>query len=108
MVKILAFSLILGQAMNGAGDTATPTLVNAIGQLGVRIPLAYLLALTVGMGPTGIWLGLNGSDVAQGLGMILLFKSGHWKKVYTRHREKLEQQSMRMREKTEMASCVGK
>ena len=105
----LAFSLILSQAMNGAGDTATPTLVNAIGQLGVRIPLAYLLALTVGMGPTGIWLGLNGSDVAQGLGMILLFKSGHWKKVYARHREKLEQQSMRRTmEETEIASCGEK
>ena len=86
----LAFSLVLGQGMNGAGDTRTPTIVNAIGQLGFRVPLAYIFALLIGMSQTGIWLGINASDVTQGLGMIFVFSSGHWKKVYAKHREKLE------------------
>ncbi|NCO24386.1 MAG: hypothetical protein COZ07_09445 [Candidatus Infernicultor aquiphilus] len=50
----LAFSIVLRQAMNGAGDTATPTIISVIGHLGVRIPLAYIFALVVGMGSSGI------------------------------------------------------
>jgi Na+-driven multidrug efflux pump len=100
----LALSLVLGQAMNGAGDTAAPTIINAIAQLGVRIPLAYIFALVVGMGSSGIWLGINASDIAQGLGMVFLFKSGHWKKVYAKHREKLEQQPIRTTRKAEIPS----
>jgi putative MATE family efflux protein len=100
----LALSLVLGQAMNGAGDTAAPTIINAIAQLGVRIPLAYIFALVVGMGSSGIWLGINASDIAQGLGMVFLFKSGHWKKVYAKHREKLEQQPIKTNRKAEIPS----
>jgi putative MATE family efflux protein len=100
----LALSLVLGQAMNGAGDTAAPTIINAIAQLGVRIPLAYIFALVVGMGSSGIWLGINASDIAQGLGMVFLFRSGHWKKVYAKHREKLEQLPIRTTRKAEMPS----
>jgi putative MATE family efflux protein len=100
----LALSLVLGQAMNGAGDTAAPTIISAIGQLGVRIPLAYIFALVVGMGSSGIWLGINASDIAQGLGMVFLFRSGHWKKVYAKHREKLEQQPIRTTRKAEIPS----
>ena len=40
--------------MNGAGDTATPTIISVIGHLGVRIPLAYIFALVVGMGSSDI------------------------------------------------------
>ncbi|OYD14331.1 hypothetical protein CH330_08985 [candidate division WOR-3 bacterium JGI_Cruoil_03_51_56] len=93
-LPFLAFSLILGQGMNGAGDTRTPTIVNATGQLGFRIPLAYLLALTAGMGSTGIWLGINASDITQGIGMALLFQVGYWQKVYAKHKVALRSKSL--------------
>ena len=86
----LAFTLVLGQAMNGAGDTRATTIVNAIGQLLVRIPLAYILALALGIGATGIWLGINASDISQGILMIFVFQMGHWKTAHAKHREKLE------------------
>jgi putative MATE family efflux protein len=86
----LAFSIVLGQAMNGAGDTRTPTIVNVIGQLLFRVPLAYIFALALDMGQSGIWLGINASDIVQGIGMVFIFRSGHWIKVYTRNRKKME------------------
>ena len=85
----LAFSLVLGLGMNGAGDTRTPTIVTAFGQLVFRIPLAYLLALTVGLGTTGIWLGINASDISQGLLMIVLFQTGIWRRAYSRRQAAL-------------------
>ena len=86
----LAFSLVFSQAMNGAGDTKTPTIINAIGQLGFRIPAAYICALSLGMGYKGIWLGINASDLVQGLGMIFIFQSGHWKETFIKHKKKME------------------
>lgn len=85
----LAFSLVFSQAMNGAGDTKTATIVNSIGQLVFRIPFAYFFALAVGLGYKGIWLGINTSDIVQGIGMVIVFTSGHWIKVYKKHKKKL-------------------
>jgi len=89
----LTFSLMLSQAMNGAGDTRTPTIINAIGQLGFRIPVAYLFARGVGLGPTGIWLGINASDIVQGIGMALVFRTGRWKDVFVKHRGRLAREA---------------
>ncbi|HPC36862.1 MAG TPA: MATE family efflux transporter [Candidatus Marinimicrobia bacterium] len=85
----MAFSLVFSQALNGAGDTKTATIVNAIGQLGFRIPFAYFFARTVGLGYTGVWLGINASDIVQGIGMIFVFNAGHWQKVFLKHKKKL-------------------
>lgn len=89
----LAISLIFGQAMNGAGDTRTPTVINGIGQLAFRIPVAYFLSLVAGLGPIGIWLGINSSDIIQGIGMAWAFQRGGWKKTYARHRDTLRRQT---------------
>ncbi len=91
-LPFIAFSVVLAQAMNGAGDTKTPTIVNAIGQLGFRIPAAYFFARTIGMGYKGIWLGINASDIVQGIGMIFFFSTGRWKEVYVKHKIKLRSQ----------------
>jgi len=89
-IPFLAISLVLSQAMNGAGDTRTPTIIQFIGQLLLRVPFAYYLALVVGMNATGIWLGINLSDMATGTGTAVLFNSGRWKKIYAKHRRVLE------------------
>lgn len=87
----LAAALILGKGINGAGDTIAPAVMTGIAQLGLRIPVSYILALFFGMGPTGIWLGINSSDVAQGLAMVWYFKRGFWQKRYYQHRAILEE-----------------
>ena len=89
----LAFSLVFSQALNGAGDTKTATLINAIGQLVFRVPFAYFCALVLGLGYKGIWLGINASDVVQGIGMIIVFNLGHWQKVFLEHKKKLSRHS---------------
>jgi Na+-driven multidrug efflux pump len=86
----LAFSIVLGRAVSGAGDTVAPAVMTGLGQLLVRVSAAYLLARTFAMGATGIWLAVNVSDVLQAVLFIFYFRSGMWQRRYYRHRARLE------------------
>ena len=92
-LPFLASALILGRGISGAGDTFAPAVMTGITQLGLRIPIAYALVLLFGLGNNGIWLGINASDVCQGLAMIWYFRRGFWRKRYHKHRAVLEQES---------------
>ncbi len=90
-LPFLASALILGRGISGAGDTIAPAAMTGIAQLGVRIPLAYALVIIFGWGNNGIWLGINASDICQGLAMMWYFRKGLWQKRYHEHRAVLEQ-----------------
>jgi putative MATE family efflux protein len=74
----MAVSLALSGSMLGAGDSRSPLYVIATAMWLVRIPLAYLLAFPLALGPTGIWLAMALSMFAQGALMAWRFKSGKW------------------------------
>jgi putative MATE family efflux protein len=93
-LPFLASALILGRGVSGAGDTVGPATMTGIAQLGLRIPLAYALVFIFGLGNNGIWLGINASDICQGLAMIWYFRKGLWQKRYHKHRAILEQGSL--------------
>ena len=93
-LPFLAFSLILGRGINGAGDTIAPAILTGIAQLGLRIPIAYLMVFTFKLGIVGIWLGINASDIFQGLVMAFYFKQGYWQKRYRKHCGLLNEKSL--------------
>jgi MATE family, multidrug efflux pump len=74
----MAASLALSGSMLGAGDSRSPLYVIATAMWLVRIPLAYLLAFPLALGPTGIWLAMALSMFAQGALMAWRFRSGKW------------------------------
>ena len=84
----------MGKGITGAGDTIAPAVMTGIAQLGLRIPVAYIAALIFGLGANGIWLGINASDVCQGLAMLWYFKTGYWQKRYSQHRLMLEREAL--------------
>ena len=67
------------QAFNGAGDTMTPTWINFFSFWVVQVPLAYLLALILTMGPEGVFWAVFVSDVLAGILGVLFFRRGRWK-----------------------------
>ena len=75
-----AYGMVMLQAFNGAGDTVTPTIVNFFGFWLLEIPLAYLLAITLGMHSNGVFWSIviaEGFIAAVG---VVLFKRGRWKR----------------------------
>lgn len=90
-LPFLASALILSIGIRGAGDTIAPAVMTGVVHLGVRIPVAYIMALAFGLGTNGIWLGINASDICQGLAMLYYFERGYWQRRYHKHRAILEQ-----------------
>jgi Na+-driven multidrug efflux pump len=73
--------MVMIQALNGAGDTRTPTLVNLLGFWFFQIPVAYLLALGLDMGPKGAFIAIPVAETAIAIAAYILFKKGRWKNV---------------------------
>ncbi len=74
-----AWGMVMMQAFNGAGDTATPTKINVVCFWLFEIPLAYALAGPVGMGPTGVFWAISLSYSLSAVIGVLLFRRGKWK-----------------------------
>lgn len=74
-------AMVLSQALNGSGDTKTPTWINFICFWVFQIPLAYFFAKHAGYGSAGAIMAI---PVSQGLFVILAwycFKRGKWKEI---------------------------
>ena len=75
-----AVSVVLGRAMNGAGDTFWPMVATALSMLGVRIPLAWALARAWDSA-TGVWVAMAVSNAIQGVLFTAVFLWGRWKTI---------------------------
>ncbi len=71
--------MVVMQAFNGAGDTITPTKINFICFWLVEIPLAYLLAVSLGVGEKGVYYAILISESLLTLIGVILFRRGRWK-----------------------------
>jgi putative MATE family efflux protein len=77
----LALGTILSGAITGAGDTRATMWIIVACMWGVRLPLAYFLAITLGYGPTGVWVAMVASMMCYSFLMCLRFRGGRWKHV---------------------------
>ncbi len=75
------WGMILSQAINGAGDTRTPTILNFIFFWLVETPLAALLALYLNWGQTGVYWAIVIAESGMALAAMWVFRQGKWKTV---------------------------
>lgn len=74
-----ALGMVLTSAFNGAGDTWTPTWINLVCFWLWEIPLAYVLARVLGLGPLGVFLAIMVGYSTLALVSTVLFRRGRWK-----------------------------
>lgn len=75
------FGMVMSQAINGAGDTLTPTLLNLVCFWAIEIPLAYYLANYIKMGYDGVFYSIIISESLLAVFAVIYFKTGRWKKT---------------------------
>jgi putative MATE family efflux protein len=73
--------MVLMSTFNGAGDTWTPTWINLFGFWMFQIPLAYILAKQLNMGPVGVFIAIPVAETCIAIASFILFKKGKWKTV---------------------------
>jgi len=98
LVRIVAFAqpslallMVLSGGLRGAGATRVPLLVNFLGLLLVRLPLAVGLAWPevalpaglgtlpgMGLGAVGAWYAMAADLTLRGVAMLIFFSTPHW------------------------------
>ena len=74
-----AYGLVFTQSFNGAGDTWTPTWINLGCFWLFQIPLAWLLAIRLGMGPVGVFIAMTAAFSLLAIVSGVIFRRGWWK-----------------------------
>ena len=73
------YGMVLAQALNGAGDSLTPTWLNVICFWILEIPLAYIMAITLALGPVGVFASVAISESILAVLCAIIFQRGNWK-----------------------------
>jgi Na+-driven multidrug efflux pump len=71
--------MVLHNALNGAGDTVSPTWFNLICFWGLEVPLAYVFALLVGWEENGVYISIVIAESILCLITLWWFRKGKWK-----------------------------
>ncbi len=76
-----AFGMVVTQSFNGAGDTSTPTWLNLVCYWMFQIPLAWILSISIDMGPAGVYIAIALSNSVLAVLSLVIFRQGKWKQV---------------------------
>ncbi len=74
----MAWGIILGGGLNGAGDTRSVMIRVALSVWFVRIPLSYIFVVLFGFGPVSVWWSMNISQFVQVFVMSKRYFSREW------------------------------
>jgi len=73
--------MVMIQALNGAGDTRTPTLISFFCFWLFQIPIAYILAIGLHLNATGTFIAIPVAETALALMAWYFFSKGKWKTI---------------------------
>ncbi len=79
-VPFFGIMFAFNAAFSGSGHTTPILVLNTTRLWGIRIPVAYYLALKMKMGPNGIFYAMVVSNVIIAAAAYLWFRKGTWKK----------------------------
>ena len=73
---LLDLAIVLGRAIDGAGDTLPTMLIAFASLILIGVPMAWGFSRLWGV--DGIWVALMAADMLQGVGTTIVFRSGRW------------------------------
>jgi putative MATE family efflux protein len=71
--------MVLVNSFNGAGDTSTPLKINVFAFWMLEIPLAYVLAIRLGMKEQGVFTAIVVAETVMTITAFIIFRRGKWK-----------------------------
>jgi Na+-driven multidrug efflux pump len=71
--------MVLVNSFNGAGDTLTPLRINILAYWIIEVPLAWILAINVGMKEEGVYTSILIAETLMTTIVWLVFRRGKWK-----------------------------
>jgi Na+-driven multidrug efflux pump len=77
----LAWYFVFTGALRGAGDTRFVLLAQVLSIWLVRLPLAFWLGLTLGLGLSGVWAAMILDMATRASLLALRFRNGKWKRL---------------------------
>lgn len=76
-----AYGMVVIQSFNGSGDTKTPTIINFICFWLFQLPFAYVMAIVLDFGPSGVFWAITLAEVVIAIIGVIWFRKGKWKSV---------------------------
>lgn len=74
----MGVEIVLYFAFSGAGHTLPPSLISIPGAV-ARIPIAYWMGTTLGLGLAGVWWAITITMVLKGVALAIMFRMNRWK-----------------------------
>lgn len=75
-----AVAVVLASALRGAGDTRATMVITTVSVWIVRVGVAYLLGIQLGLGLFGVWLGWCADFTTRATLIVLRYRVGKWKR----------------------------
>ncbi|MFC1497217.1 MATE family efflux transporter [Verrucomicrobiota bacterium] len=72
--------IILGRALNGAGETMSTMILTILCLWGIQVPAALILPKVLQPATQGIWWAISLAVSIHGISVITWFQMGHWKR----------------------------
>ena len=74
----LTASIVYVYALRGAGETRVPLAITLLGMYGLRLPLAWVGGVWLGLGLPGAYLGMGGDVLCRAVAAGLWYRIGVW------------------------------
>lgn len=72
-------NIVVINSMKAAGDVKFPTVLAIFSMWGLSVLIAYILGVVLGMGLTGVWIGMAADEIFRGIVVFIRWLRGSWK-----------------------------